>query len=70
MSITRTTPASTHFAAGAFVLRNASNTYVGPRIWVLYTGHLFCSSLSATAGGVGGVVVSRPPQGKCVGVDG
>lgn len=40
ISMTRTTPARTHFAVGAFVRRPASNTYVGPLCWVLYTGHL------------------------------
>lgn len=38
--MTITTPANIHFAVGDFVRRLASKTYVGPRCWVLYTGHL------------------------------
>ena len=35
MSMIKQTPASTHLAGGALVLRSAENTYVGPRCCVM-----------------------------------
>ena len=43
------TPARIHFGRGALVRSVAEKTYVGPRLLVLYTGHMYTFAWSPSS---------------------